>query len=486
MLLSQGRKVWTVAAFLALAAVVATASLLAPHELLVIPTVALLLTLVTFAGLRASAWQGLTFAALLGFVVLSYGFANWVIRLFGVPLPVGHMIAGAALVLSLPGHGRELKAMLHSPITRAWLLMIVFALGHLGFDLPRYGAYAVRDASFVLEGVFLTLGFISARGGYEIRLFLRMMAVLFAVNLIYALTFPFQEAIREASPVSGIFLSVPLLGSYTHTALFLLVGSLFFLLLGKRATGWPLPVVVIIAAAQAGWSLVLQVRSMYLGMALSVLLLVLLGGVRSGGLRKAVIVIAAACLLVFSVDFFGIELRGRVGRVDAEFLLSHVRSLLLQPGTPGLGTVKWRLDLLPELWARWTRGITNVLVGEGFGEPLIDYVGLGSVVIRAPHNTHITVAMRLGLVGLAIWVFVHASIVALLFGGLRRYRSDEALKSLYLWLFLSYLLSMLFTSVEPWLEFSFGAVPFFTLVGFVMGLADADEIHEAMRFEEPR
>jgi len=484
-LLNQGRKAWPLAAFLALAVIVASASLLAPHELLVFPAVALLLTLFTFAGSRASAWQGLAFAALLGFVVLSYGFANWAVRLFGVPLPVGHVLIGAALVLSLPGHGRELKALLRDPIARAWLLMIVLAIGHLAFDLPRYGAYAVRDASFVLEGVFLALGFMFARGESEMRLFLRMMAVLFVVNLAYALTFPFQEAIRAASPVSGIFLNVPLLGSYTHTALFLLIGSLFFLLLGKRATGWPLPVVVIIAVAQAGWSLVLQVRSMYLGMVLSALLLVLLGGVRSGGSRKAVILIAAACLLVFSVDFFDIELRGRVGKVDTEFFLSPVRSLLLQPGTPGLGTVKWRLDLLPDLWARWTRGITNVLVGEGFGEPLIDYVGLGGVVIRAPHNTHITVAMRLGLTGLAIWIFVHARIVALLFGGLRRHRSDEVLRSLYLWLLLSYLLSMLFTSVEPWLEFSFGAVPFFTLVGFVMGLVDADETHEALRDEEP-
>jgi hypothetical protein len=453
-----------------LAVALGVASLFAPAHLMLLPSVALLLTLITFAGFRAGVWQGLTFASLLGFVVLSYGFANWAIRVGGVPIPVGHVAAGSALALSLPGRGRELRALLRTPIARAWLLMILLAVAHLVVDLPRHGAYAARDASFALEGVFLTLGFMSARGEAEVRLFLRMLAVLFVVNLAYALTFPFQDAIRAASPVSGVFLSVPLLGSYTHTALFLLTGSLFFLLVGRRATGWPPSVIFVLAVAQAGWSLVLQVRSMYLGMALAALMLILLGGLRSGA-RKAVILIGAAGLLVFAVDFFQIDLRGRVGRVDSEFFLSHLRSLLLEPGTPGLGTVRWRLDLLPGLWARWTSGILNILVGEGFGEPLIDYIGLGGVAIRAPHNTHIAVAMRLGIAGLAIWIFVHARILSLFVEGLRRNHNDEHSRSLYLWMLLSYLLSMLFTSVEPWLEFSFGAVPFFTLIGFVMGLS---------------
>ncbi len=461
------------AVLLPLGAAVVLAALFAPPQVLLLLCATVLLTLVAFTGCRPALWHELTFISLLGFIVLGYGYSNWAFRAGPVPVPVGHVIAASALVLALSGRGREIRGFLREPAVRAWFLMIGLAVAHLVADMPRYGTYAARDASFVAEGAFVALGFLCARREADVRVFLRMMAVVFVVNLVYALTFPFQEAVRAVSPVSGVFFSVPLFGTYAQTALFLLAGSLFFLLLGRRATGWPEPVILVLAVAQAGWSLVLQVRSMYLGMALSALMLVLFGGVRSGGARKALILIGAASLLVFAVDLLQIDLRGRVGQVGSEFFMSHLRSLLLVPGTPGEGTVRWRLDLLPGLWARWTSGIGNILVGEGFGRPLIDYIGMGGVVIRAPHNTHITVAMRLGLAGFAIWAFVHARILSAFAQGLRASREEPAARSLSLWLLMFYALGMLFTTVEPWLEFSYGAVPFFTLVGFAMGLPPA-------------
>jgi hypothetical protein len=86
--------------------------------------------------------------------------------------------------------------------------------------------------------------------------------------------------------------------------------------------------------------------------------------------------------------------------------------------------------------------------------------------------------MRLGLAGFAIWAFVHARILSTFARGLRASRHEPAARSLYLWLLMFYSLGMLFTTVEPWLEFSYGAVPFFTLVGFVMGLPPAGATEE--------
>ncbi len=73
--------------------------------------------------------------------------------------------------------------------------------------------------------------------------------------------------------------------------------------------------------------------------------------------------------------------------------------------------------------------------------------------------------------GLAIWAFFHFLIVRRFLGALRaRARKDKKLSELVLWLFLFYILSMLVTSVQPHLEFSYGAIPFYFLIGFALGI----------------
>ena len=92
---------------------------------------------------------------------------------FAVEIPLGIGPAGAvligflvlsALTLALPGKGAEVRLFLHEPLVRAWLVLLALTLLHLLGDAPTHGLYGIRDASFVVEGLFLLLGFLCATG----------------------------------------------------------------------------------------------------------------------------------------------------------------------------------------------------------------------------------------------------------------------------------------------------------------------------------
>lgn len=53
---------------------------------------------------------------------------------------------------------------------------------------------------------------------------------------------------------------------------------------------------------------------------------------------------------------------------------------------------------------------------EGFGKPLLEHMATRQgVAVRQPHNTHLSVLARLGLVGVAFWILFHFLSSAVLF-----------------------------------------------------------------------
>jgi len=207
---------------------------------------------------------------------------------------------------------------------------------------------------------------------------------------------------------------------------------------------------------------------MYVGIIVTMLMLVLFSGIRKGAKIASALALGLVVLLVI-VGTSGIELKGRVGPVDSGFYFQHLKGILLNPEAPAVGSVFWRIKILSEVWNRWTASPATVVLGEGFGKPLIDFRTPEGVAVRQPHNTHLTILVRLGLIGLITWVFINWRIFALFIRALRRYQRGTLDHDLALWFLIFYVLGMLLTTVQPWLEFSYGAIPFFTLVGFALG-----------------
>ena len=215
----------------------------------------------------------------------------------------------------------------------------------------------------------------------------------------------------------------------------------------------------------------IQSRSMYLGALL--VLMMLLTFWRKSQAIKLILVLAIGVSVVFGlIGIMPVELEGIRGPVSLEFLKRHAASLV-GDSERSYGTVLWRLDILEEAWERVTATPSRFLLGEGFGMPLTNKISPGGIAMRQPHNSHLSILMRLGLVGLAVWLALNAWLVVTY---LKRVLSTptQARRGLYLWFLIYYVLNMLLTSVQPKLEFSHGAIPFFIITGFTIATLRID------------
>jgi O-antigen ligase len=131
-----------------------------------------------------------------------------------------------------------------------------------------------------------------------------------------------------------------------------------------------------------------------------------------------------------------------------------------------------RADWYGEVWDRVKSSPTNMVVGEGFGQALINFVNEEGIPVREPHNSSLTVLARLGFMGLSIWLSFIAIVLARFIRVLRRRSTSGATTNTILWLFFCFLLALLTASVQPSLEFSHGSVPFYFLLGLALGIME--------------
>jgi hypothetical protein len=420
------------------------------------------------------------FMTLAGFLALNYGFANWVVLVFGLRIPLGHALALIALLLSLPGNWKKAILFLKEPAVLAFIGLTLLAMGHLIFDLKRYGGYAARDASFLAESVFLLLGFLWAQNEKDRELFLRGLLGVFLITFFYALTAVRADVIMAVSPVSGVFQRVSIFGNYCFIVFPLQVGALFFILVAPQMTRWSLRSLWVLAILQIGWMFYFQHRSSYVTLIVIVVLVLALEGIRktmhicalhAGGF---VTLIAVASLL----GIWGISLMGRNGDIGVGFYMKQIKTFNPKINMERVTTADWRLKIAREAVEHWLATPTTTVVGEGFGRPLtsLEVPGLSiadtfqklKITVRQPHNIHLTILARLGLVGFAIWLYIQARFVFLFVRSLRKKKKDSFEYELALWLFLFFITGIILASFQPWIEWPFGAIPFFIVLGFAL------------------
>lgn len=135
-------------------------------------------------------------------------------------------------------------------------------------------------------------------------------------------------------------------------------------------------------------------------------------------------------------------------------------------------STQWRLRQWSNLIADWSRSPRSLLIGDGFGHVLTDSTVRGEIPVRQPHNTNLTVLARLGLLGLIPWIGLHLwiglSILRLTFLAGEDWRAmviGQGALTLFV-------VGHTLTSFQPWLEFTYGSVPFFTFTGLALAMWD--------------
>jgi hypothetical protein len=411
------------------------------------------------------AWQVLVLAALSGYTILNYGFENLAFHVGGAPIIISYLLMFASLLFALFTfkYSRALK----EPAVYCLGGLLFLTLAHLAMDIPSYGFWALRDASMFIDGLFLFLGLCWGMRPDSTIPLVKWLLVVFVLNLVYGLSFPWGDALQAVSPVSGVFLKVPVVGFYHSTYIYLLAGAMFFIMLAGYVVKWPQWIMLLLVLAQLGGLAIHQDRSMYVAIALILVLLLFFGEVKSSAKLLGVIAFAITGLFMLTT-VAGVEISGRIGPVNMSFFADHIRSISGAEDTPG-SSVEGRMDWLQQAEKRF---LSSPWFGVGFGQPLIDDLDSGSgAAIRQPHNSSLSIAARLGATGFAVWVAFHLCLLTrFVYAFRRRHLCDKLHADLILWLFIFYLIFMIVMHVDPGLEFPSGAIPFYFFVGLILGI----------------
>jgi hypothetical protein len=445
----------------------------------------LVLILIQANRMEIETWQTITLITLTGYVLLNYGFENLSVPIGPLRfIPVGELLMGAALTVAfLRYRGPQLRDTLRDPSVICVLALLALTLIHLTLDLPEYGLYALRDGTSSFEALFLLLGILWAARERNIQLLTKWLMFLFIVTMAYSYTFPWAEQLQDWSLISGPFHAVSLLGNYQDLAVYLVSGALFCIWVAPTIRKWPRWLLGMLAIAQLAGLGILQSRTMYVGIALVLMLLIFLRETKRASQFLSILApgLGALVLTILVLTGVGWKVKGRLGPVDMSSLRNEVRSIWPSSAeSHELGHEADRRAWYGEVWNKLRSSPSHLLLGVGYGQPLIDFMSETGQPVRQPHNSSLNVFGRLGLLGLSIWMLFVSGVLKRLWIGVREARERGAVSCpLRLWLLAFSVLGLLDSMVQPYFEFSHSAIPFYFLMGVALGINPSEDAKRA-------
>jgi hypothetical protein len=367
----------------------------------------------------------------------------------------------------------------------------------IGFG--EYGFWAMRDATSLIESLFLWIGFVVAATPGAITTIIAWFHRILILAVLIALTYPFRDFLLSFSPVitSANLKEIPLFFTYQLTPMTAMLGAIRFLITDTRVLGvrsrWIAGLIIIFVAAL--W----QARAIYLQI---FFLLTYVGLTKRGSALKLLVPFGAAVLLFVVLVSLGVPIPGRLsGEVSLSFYFEHFLAILgdkagsdseaIQGAAGGVGQ---RFDWWLAIWDHVTSSVTTALFGLGYG---ISLVGLAKdyyidPIVREPHNSLVSALGRTGFVGLIAYSWMHA---ALAITGVRTYLSYKAKGMVGTEQFL-YLLGAMFgmfwivAMAEDAFEKPFIAVPYYFFYGVILNLwyrdANARKDNESLHAKRER
>ncbi len=356
-----------------------------------------------------------------GYLLFDRAFAY--LHLPGAPLFVGEMVLGVGAIAAVVA-----TPYLRIPIRDEPILALLgaFAVWGLIRTVPGVGTYgmdALRDSALWYYCLFAF--FVPAALARWPELFERLIVQLTWLTPWLLFWLPLGLVLLPLAdhaptvPFSTVSVLSHKPGSAAIAAL-LVLGCMWLFPDTRSArsrAAWSVMALVVIALAAT------QNRGGLLGVVAGATIGLAFVRNRLGLVARAVVVTAVglglASMLSVKVPFAGVQ--GR--EFSAEQLVANVVSLGGEdsPGNLG-GTVKGR----QELWSRiLDKQVADgrLVDGSGFGQNLAAEVGVydeGKDTLRSPHNSHLHIMARMGVLGLSLWIALWVGWYWRLIAGCRR------------------------------------------------------------------
>jgi len=416
-------------------------------------------------------------ALVAGYLILSYAFMVLRIPPTGFGVPLGELLLVFVLAgINIP---RVLSRMGGAVLLTPFLIWWGWGFGRLVFDAAGRGFWALRDATSLIESLFLIVGFSLAAVPQATERLLRWLHWIIIISCLYGLLYVFADQITALSPtLSGASgQAVPIFGSFATTGTMLLWGA-FACLIEPAAHPRARMLQTLGAGLLVAFTVVvLQMRTTYLQLVvLSGLLLI----VRPRALGRLGTSVPVLFFLLLVITAFDLRVSGRLtSEISLSFFWNHILAIV-GIGATGQGAVAEAaggVDLRLHWWIRLYEELTvdpvTLLTGLGYGIPLTDFRDTLGVTAREPHNSVISVVARLGLIGLVSWIWMQ---VELFRAGFHAYRinrrrgwNDTARLPLLVLAFA--VLTLIGCVGEDNMEKPYYAIPYYVLWGFVLRMA---------------
>lgn len=412
-----------------------------------------------------------------GYLILAYAFMLLRIPPTGFGIPLGELLLIVILLgIDLP---RVLSRMGAAVLLTPFLLWWGLGFGRLAFDIIDRGFWALRDATPLIESLYLIAGFSLGANSNAIERLAHWLRPIIVISCVYGLSYVFADKIMAISPtLSGASgQSVPIFGSFATTGTMLLWGAFACLTAPAQRPAIRMLQTLVAAFLIAFALVVLQMRTTYLQLAALAGLLLF---VRPRALGRLGVTFPVLLFLFLIIAAFDLRVSGRLtSQISLSFFSDHLQAIF-GVGATGQGAVAEAAGGVP-LRLRWWSRIYDeltadplaLLIGLGYGIPLTDFRDSLGVVTREPHNSVVSVVARLGLIGLVSWIWMQ---VELFRAGLRTYRNyrrtahNDAAR-LVLLIIAFAILTLVGCVGEDNMEKPYYAIPYYAFWGFMLRMA---------------
>lgn len=412
------------------------------------------------------------------YLILNYGFM--LVRIPPVAnsgIPVGEM----ALLLSLAiiNYSKVLPRLAATGVLAPFLLWWTLGIGRAIVAVPEHGLWALRDATHVIESLFLIVGFAVGFSSTALERFFRWLPKILVVGVLYALTAPFEGVLLPFSPtiVAAGGFETPIFFNYITSGTFLILAVAYLLIFKGRSR---LRTDLLMAGLSIFTVVTFEARTIYLQFIGAALLLTAYRRELVGKWVAGFLMLLAA---LAALPLTGIEIVGRFGDpISLQFYANHFLSIFgvhAEGVESAAGGFDQRIGWWLDIYRRWTSGISHFLFGLGYGFPLIDFVAYGpgyaaeGQVAREPHNSYVSIVARIGLVGFFAFVWMHI----LLLGAWRRaYTLATRMRwrvgqNRLLFLMVFFIVVWVAAIGEDAFEKPFNAIPYYFFWGIVLNMS---------------